>query len=83
MDRATLLTLSRDDLIVLIEAQAQQMATLTARIAELEAKLALPPKNPNNSSLPPSKGKKPNLPDRSKKPWAPRPTSYRDTRTPN
>jgi transposase len=73
VDRATLLTLSRDDLIALIEAQAQQMATLTARIAELEAKLALPPKNPNNSSLPPSKGKKPNLPDRSKKPRPRRP----------
>jgi len=62
VDRATLLTLSRDDLIALIEAQAgqiaalvkahaQQIATLTARITALEAKLALPPKNPDNSSL--------------------------------
>ncbi len=67
MDRATLLTLSRDDLIALIEAQARQMATLTARICELEAKLARPPKNPDNSSLPPSKGEKSNLPDRAKK----------------
>jgi len=73
VDRATFLTLSRDDLIALIEAQAQQMATLTARIAELEAKLALPPKNPDNSSLPPSKGHKPNLPDRGKKPRPSRP----------
>ncbi len=73
MDRATLLTLSRDDLIALIEAQAQQVAALTARIAELEAKLALPPKNPDNSSLPPSKGEKPNLPDRGKKPRPSRP----------
>jgi transposase len=74
VDRATLLTLSRDDLIALIEAQAgqiaalvkghaQQIATLTARIIDLEAKLALPPKNPDNSSLPLSKGEKPNLPD--------------------
>jgi transposase len=53
LDRATLLSLSRDDLIAVIEAQAQQMATLTARIAELEAKLANPPKTPDNSSLPP------------------------------
>jgi transposase len=34
----------------------------------LEAKLALPPKNPDNSSLLPSKGEKPNLPNRGKKP---------------
>jgi transposase len=84
VDRATLLTLSRDDLIALIEAQARQIATLveahakqiatlTTRIAELEAKLALPPKNPDNSSLPPSKGEKPNLPDRGKKPRPSRP----------
>ncbi len=78
MDRATLLTLSRDDLIALIEAQAaqiahlveaqaQQIASLVARIAELEAKLGNPPKTPDNSSLPPSKGQKSNLPDRGKK----------------
>jgi transposase len=84
VDRATLLNLSRDDLIALIEAQAgqiasliqaqaQQVAALTARIAELEAKLALPPKNPDNSSLPPSKGEKPNLPDPGKKPRPSRP----------
>ncbi len=73
MDHAALLTLSRDDLITLIEAQAQQVAALTARIAELEAKLVLPPKNPDNSSLPPSKGEKPNLPDPGKKPRPSRP----------
>ncbi len=73
MDRATLLTLSRDDLIALIEAQGKQLATLTARIAELEAKLAVPPKNPDNSSMPPSKGEKPNLPERGKKPRPSRP----------
>jgi transposase len=84
VDRATLLSLSRDDLIALIEAQAgqiaalieaqaRQVAALTARIAELEARLALPPKNPDNSSLPPSKGEKPNLPDHAKKPRPGRP----------
>ncbi len=51
----------------------QQIAMLTARIAELEAKLALPPKTPDNSNLPPSKGAKPNLPDRGKKPRPSRP----------
>ena len=73
MTRATLLSLSRDDLIALIlaqhaqiEAQARQISSLTARIAELEAKLAAPPKTPDNSSLPPSKGQKPNRPDGSK-----------------
>ena len=75
MNPATLQTLSRDELIALIlaqhaqiEAQAQQISALTARIAELEAKLATPPKTPDNSSLPPSKGQKPNLPDRANKP---------------
>jgi transposase len=80
VDRAALLSLSRDDLIALIlaqhaqlEAQAGQISGLTARIAELEAKLAAPTKTPDNSSLPPSKGQKPNLPDRPKKPRGGRP----------
>src|SRR5271166_2552714 len=79
MNHAGLLALSHDELIELIlaqhaqiEAQAQQIGVLTARIAELEAKLASPPKTPDNSSLPPSKGQKPNLPDPAKKP--PRPS---------
>lgn len=36
-----------------------QVAMLLARVAELEAKLSLPPKTPENSSIPPSKGQKP------------------------
>jgi len=70
MNHAGLLALSRDELIALIlaqhaqiEAQAQQISALTARIGELEAKVATPPKAPDNSSLPPSKGQKANLPD--------------------
>jgi transposase len=35
-----------------------QNAALLARIAELEAKLGQPPKTPDNSSLPPSRGQK-------------------------
>lgn len=42
----------------LILAQAELIAALTKRIAELEAKLGLPPKTPSNSSLPPSRGQK-------------------------
>ena len=42
----------------LIAALMAQVASLTARVAELEAKLGLPPKTPDNSSVPPSKGQK-------------------------
>jgi transposase len=75
VNRAALLSLSHGDLIALvqaqqaqIEAQAQQIIVLTARIVELEGRLAAPAKTPDNSSIPPSKGQKSNLPDRPKKP---------------
>ena len=42
-----------DDLLV-------QVKALNARIAELEARLGQPPKTPDNSSLPPSRGQKAN-----------------------
>lgn len=42
----------------LILAQAETIALLTRRIAELEARLGLPPKTPDNSSTPPSHGRK-------------------------
>src|SRR5271157_726211 len=42
----------------LIASLMAQVAALTARLSELEAKLGLPPKTPDNSSLPPSKGQK-------------------------
>ena len=81
MDRAALRALSHGDLISVILAQAQviaqqnaQNAALTAtisrlekRIAELEEKLGKPPKTPDNSSIPPSAGHKPNLPTRKPK----------------
>src|SRR5271167_3117144 len=40
------------------DALAATNASLMARIAELEAKLEQPPKTPDNSSVPPSKGQK-------------------------
>src|SRR5215218_8605638 len=43
-----------------VRALTEQVATLTARVAELEGELGVPPKTPDNSSLPPSQGKKPN-----------------------
>ena len=61
MDRSTLEALSREDLIALILAQAEVIAALTKRVAELEAKLGLPPKTPDNSSVPPSQGQKANV----------------------
>jgi transposase len=44
-----------------------QNKALLARVAELEAKLGAPPKTPDNSSLPPSKGQKTNAPDTASK----------------
>ena len=45
-------------LLARIDALILENATLRARIAELEAKLGLPPKTPDNSSTPPSQGHK-------------------------
>src|SRR5260370_3076078 len=56
--------LSKDELIALVLAQAAQIEELTRRIAELEAKLGGPPKTPDNSSVPPSQGRKPNRAER-------------------
>ena len=56
--------LSEEELIALVLAQAAQIEELTRRIAELEAKLGGPPKTPDNSSLPPSQGRKPNRAER-------------------
>ena len=50
-----------------VGAQAEQIAALTARVAELEAKLKEPPKGPGNSSTPPSRGQKPDRPAKGKR----------------
>jgi transposase len=52
--------LSHDEKDALILALWAQVQLLTAGVAELEAKLGVPPKTPDNSSVPPSQGKKPN-----------------------
>jgi hypothetical protein len=74
----------------LIGSLMAQGAALVARAAELEATLGLPPKTPDNSSLPPSKGQKPSAPAAAKakanphagvhRPLHPDPTSKRDFR---
>ena len=60
-------SLSKQELIALILAQQEQIRQLMARVAELEARLNLPPKTPSNSSLPPSKGQKASQPEKAKK----------------
>ena len=64
MNRATLESADRETLILLVLTQAEaitpltrQVAILTRRVAELEAKLGLPPKTPDNSGTPPSHGR--------------------------
>jgi transposase len=56
--------LSKEELIALALAQTAQIEELTRRIADLEAKLGGPPRTPDNSSLPPSQGPKPNRAER-------------------
>jgi len=54
----------KDALILLLW---DQVRALTARVAELEAQLGRPAKTPDNSSLPPSKGQKPNRPEKTER----------------
>src|SRR4051812_8474414 len=87
----TLLSSSEKDalitaLLAQVQAQAEQIAVLTARVAELEAKLSLPPKTPDNFSTPPSRGQKANGDGKARskahagahRPLHPNPTRWRD-----
>lgn len=65
--RPDLSKLSHAEKDALILALWQRLETAEQRIAELEAKLAEPTKTPDNSSLPPSKGQKPNQLEKSKR----------------
>jgi transposase len=65
MRRAAFDSLDREGLIGVAEAQAEAIerlsaegAALRAELAELRAKLDRPPKTPDNSSIPPSRGQK-------------------------
>src|SRR4051812_8226879 len=56
------------DLSRLTEAEKDALIlALWARVAELEARLSEPPKTPSNSSLPPSKSRKANRPERERR----------------
>jgi BMFP domain-containing protein YqiC len=59
--------LSHAEKDALIRALWQRLEAAERRIAELEARLAEPGKTPDNSSLPPSKGQKPNQPEKTKR----------------
>ncbi len=56
MDRGALAQLEPEALIEIILRQQAMIEHLTARVAELEARLGGPPKTPANSSVPPSAG---------------------------
>jgi transposase len=60
-----------------IGALMARIEVLTARVAELEARLNLPPKTPGNSSVPPSKGQKPSGPSAPKAKAKPHRGSHR------
>lgn len=95
MDRKVLESLDKEALVRLVLAQVEAISLLTrqgealaARVAELEAKLDVPPKTPTNSSKPPSQGQKPNEEAKTQcrrkshkgahRPLHPNPTSRRD-----
>jgi transposase len=59
--------LSHAEKDVLIHALWAQVQALLTRVATLEAKLGEPEKTPGNSSVPPSKGQKPNKPEKAKR----------------
>jgi transposase len=63
--------LSPDEKDALIRALWAQVQALMAQVADLEARLGVPPKTPDNSSVPPSAGQKANRSD------APKPTKPR------
>jgi transposase len=91
MNRDSLTSFSKEELIALIEALTKQIGVLTKRVEALEAELGKPPKTPDNSSVPPSQGHKANGESETKpkakshagahRPLHPNPTRRRDVLT--
>ena len=76
IDLSKLTVAEKDDLILTLLPLVGQLEAALARITELEARLAAferPPKTPDNSSLPPSKGQKSDRPVGDKPPRKSRP----------
>ena len=76
IDLSKLSVAEKDALILSLLPLVGQLQVALARIAELEKRLAAyerPPKTPDNSSLPPSRGPKPNHPPGDKPPRRSRP----------
>jgi len=59
--------LSHAEKDTLIRALWERLAAAEQRIVDLEARLDAPSKTPDNSSLPPSKGQKPNQPEKARR----------------
>src|ERR1700759_1339449 len=88
MNRDTLASFSKEELIALIEALTKQISMLTKRVEALEGELGKPAKTPDNSSIPPSQGHKANGASETKpkakahagshRPLHPNPTRRRD-----
>jgi transposase len=76
IDLSKLTVAEKDDLILTLLPLVGQLEAALARVTELEARLAAferPPKTPDNSSLPPSKGQKSDRPVGDKPPRKSRP----------
>jgi transposase len=76
IDLSKLTVAEKDELILSLLPLTGQLEAAVARIAELEQRLAAferPPKTPDNSSLPPSKGQKSDRPGGDKSPRKSRP----------
>ena len=76
IDLAKLSHAEKDELILSLLPLVGRLEAALARITDLEKRLAAyerPPKNPGNSSMPPSKGQKPNRAEGDKPPRKGRP----------
>ena len=67
LDLSNLSHAEKDALILSLSARLEEALKLIAALQARIDELTRPPKTPDNSSLPPSKGEKPNRPDETKR----------------